>query len=353
MIWLIETFSLHLHFDITPCSVMTTKYNVQLQPFNSFRTKASAKIFCEPQSAEELSEIIHTFPDEQKLVLGNGFNLFFTKDFEGLVIKPAIRGIHILSETDQFVEIEACAAEDWDQFVAYSVKNGYAGIENLSLIPGSVGASPVQNIGAYGTEAMDVITKVKTVELQTGNYKEFSNEECGFGYRDSIFKRTGVYVITSVVFKLEKSFQYKEKYIDLSRELEGISSPDLTQVRDAIIRIRNRKLPDYKILPNAGSFFKNPVLTEEEKDQLQQQLPDVPIYNVGEGQFKTSAAFLIDKAGYKGKRHRMVGTYTRHSLIIVNYGTENGKEIVDFMHKIQQEVLQQFGVLLEPEVRIY
>lgn len=310
-------------------------------------------MFCEPQSAEELREIIHAFPDERKLVLGDGFNLFFTEDFDGLVIKPAIRGIHILSETDGYVEIEAGAAEDWDQFVAYCVENGYAGIENLSLIPGSVGASPVQNIGAYGTEAMDVITRVKTVELKTGNYKEFSAEECGFGYRDSVFKRTGLYVITSVVFRLEKSFQYKEKYIDLSRELEGISSPALTQVRDAIIRIRNRKLPDHTLLPNAGSFFKNPVLTEGEKNQLQRKLPDAPIYNMGEGQFKTSAAFLIDKAGYKGKRHGMVGTYTHHSLIIVNYGTENGREIVDFMHRVQQEVQQQFGIVLEPEVRIY
>lgn len=310
-------------------------------------------MFCEPVSMAELSEIIRAFPDEQKLVLGSGSNLFFTKDFDGLVIKPAIKGIHILSETDDFVEIEAGAAEDWDEFVAYCVENGYAGIENLSLIPSSVGASPVQNIGAYGTEARDVIAKVKTIALQTGDYQEFSNEKCQFGYRDSIFKRTGLYVITSVVFKLEKSFQYKEKYIDLRRELEGIPSPTLMQVRETIIRIRNRKLPDYKVLANAGSFFKNPILTEEEKVQLQQKLPDAPIYNAGEGTFKTSAAFLIDKAGYKGKREGMVGTYTHHSLIIVNYGTESGSEIVDFMHKIQQEVQQQFGLLLEPEVGIY
>ncbi|WP_298648733.1 UDP-N-acetylmuramate dehydrogenase [uncultured Proteiniphilum sp.] len=332
---------------------MIIRYNVQLQSYNSFRTKASARIFCEPRSAGELSEIIHTFPDERKLILGNGFNLFFTEDFDGLVIKPAIRGIRILSESDRFVEMEVGAAEDWDHFVAHCVDNGYAGIENLSLIPGSVGASPVQNIGAYGTEAMDVITKVKMVELQTGNYAAFSNEECGFGYRDSIFKRTGLYVITSVVFRLEKSFHYKEKYIDLSRELEGIPSPTLTQVRDAIIRIRTRKLPDYTLLPNAGSFFKNPVLRVEEKDQLQQKLPDAPIYNVGEGQFKTSAAFLIDKAGYKGKRRGMVGTYEHHSLIIVNYGTDNGREILDFMREVQHETQQQFGVMLEPEVRIY
>ena len=332
---------------------MIIKHKEQLQPYNSFHTKASAKIFCEPHSAEELSRMVRFFPVEEKLILGNGFNTFFSKDFEGLVIKPAIQGIRTLSETDHFVEIEVGASVDWDSFVAYCVEKGYAGIENLSLIPSSVGASPVQNIGAYGTEVMNVIGKVRTVELENGDYKQFSNSACKFGYRDSIFKRTGLYAITSVVFRLQKSFQYKEKYIDLSRELEGVSSPTLRQVRDAIIRIRNRKLPDYRVLPNAGSFFKNPMLTIEEKEQLQQKLPDAPIYNAGENLFKTSAGFLIDKAGYKGKRRGMVGTYELHSLIIVNYGTDKGQEIIDLMQEIQQEVQQQFGLVLEPEVRIY
>lgn len=332
---------------------MIIKNNVQLQPYNSLRTKALAKIFCKPRTASELSEIIRVYRGERKLVLGKGFNLFFTEDFDGLVIKPAMQGIRLLSENERFVEMEVGAAEDWDLFVNYCVDNGYAGIENLSLIPGSVGASPVQNIGAYGTEAKDWITGVKAVELQTGDLKEFTNAECGFGYRDSIFKRTNRYVITSVIYKLVKSFQYKEKYIDLSRELEGIASPTLAQVREAIISIRNRKLPDYTLLPNAGSFFKNPLLTQYEKDQLHQKLPDAPVFNVGDGQFKTSAAFLIDKAGYKGKRHGKVGVYEKHSLILVNYGTHNGAEIVDFMHEIQQEIEQRFSVKLEPEVRIY
>lgn len=332
---------------------MIIKNNVQLQQYNSFRTKALAKLFCEPKSEEELTDIIRKYQDEPKLVLGNGYNIFFTEDYNGLIIKPAIKGISILSEDDSNVEIEVGAAEDWDQFVKYCVENNYAGVENLSLIPGSVGASPVQNIGAYGTEAMDVIRKVKTVNLKTGNSQEFSNKECGFAYRDSIFKRTGLYAITAVVFKLEKTFEYKEKYIDLSRELEEISSPSLIQVRDAIIRIRNRKLPDYKTLPNAGSFFKNPIITSDERDLLLQKLPDAPIYRTGEGLFKTSAAFLIDQSGYKGKRQGMVGVYENHSLIIVNYGTENGREIVRFKQNIQQEVQKQFGIMLEPEVGIF
>ena len=332
---------------------MNIKYNIQLQPYNSFRTQATAKLFSEPQTVTELSEILKNYPDEKKLIIGKGCNLFFSKDFDGLVIKPAMRGKQIVSKTDNWVEMEVGAAEDWDEFVDFCVKSHFSGIENLSLIPSTVGATPIQNIGAYGTEVKDVITRVKTVEIATGNVREFSNEACEFGYRDSIFKRTQRYVITSVVFRLSTSFTYKEKYIDLSRELEGIAAPSLSQVREAIIRIRTRKLPDHIALPNAGSFFKNPILTKEEKEKLQKKSVDAPIYNVGENEFKTSAAFLIEKAGYKGKRRGMVGTYARHALIIVNYGTENGCDILDFMHEIQDEVEKMFGVRLEPEVWVY
>ncbi len=332
---------------------MTIRYNVQLQPYNSFRTRATARIFCEPQTAAELSEAIRTFSNEQKLVLGAGFNLFFTRDFDGVVIKPGMRGVRIVSEDDKTVEIETGAGEAWDQFVGFCVSRGYAGLENLSLIPSSVGASPIQNIGAYGTEVKDTIIRVKAVDIHSGDLSEFTNEACAFGYRDSIFKRTGRYVITSVSYRLSKTFVYKEKYVDLSRELEGIAAPTLSQVRDAIIRIRTRKLPDFNLLPNAGSFFKNPVLTMDEKEALLKILPDASIYNVENNNFKTSAAYLIEKAGYKGKRKGMVGTYERHALIIVNYGTENGQEIADFMREIQQEVKKQFGILLEPEVWIF
>lgn len=332
---------------------MNIQHYIQLQPFNSFRTKALARLFCEPSSREELSEVLKKFPHEKKLVLGAGFNLFFTGDFDGLVIKPAMHGCSIVSEDAGYVDIEAGAAEDWDQFVGYCVSHNYAGVENLSLIPSSVGASPIQNIGAYGSEVKDTIVRVKAVDIHTGELREFTNEECAFGYRDSIFKRTGRYIITSVVFRLSRSFSYKEKYIDVSRELEGVAAPTLSQVRDAIIRIRTRKLPDFNLLPNAGSFFKNPILKKDEKEALLKTLVDAPIYNVGEDEFKTSAAFLIEKAGFKGKRKGMVGTYEHHALIIVNYGTENGQEIVGFMEEVQHEVKQQFGVMLEPEVWIF
>lgn len=332
---------------------MKVQNNIQLQSYNSFGSKAIAKLFCEPETQEELSEVLKQYSNEQKLVLGAGYNLFFTKDFDGIVIKPSMKNIEVIWEDEDHVEIEAGAGVEWDKMVEDCVLKGYAGIENLSLIPSSVGASPIQNIGAYGSEAKDTIVLVKAVDLITCKYIEFTNSECQFGYRNSIFKSSCRYIITSVVFRLSKSFTYKEKYIDLSRELKDVETPTLKQVRDAIVKIRTRKLPDAKTLPNAGSFFKNPILTLEEKNSLQRIVVDAPIYNIGDNNFKTSAAFLIEKAGFKGKRKGMVGTYEHHALVIVNYGTNIGKEISDFANEIQEEVLKLFGIRLEPEVWIY
>lgn len=332
---------------------MNIQHNIQLKPYNSFRTEAITKLFCEPKSVEELCEIIKYYPNEEKLVLGGGYNLFFTKDFDGLVIHPQMKGTNLWYEDDSVVEIEANASEDWDDFVAYCVANNYAGVENLSLIPSTVGAAPVQNIGAYGTEVKDVVTLVRTVHIETGKQKDFTNEMCAFEYRNSIFKRTGKYIITSVVFRLQKTFTYQEKYIDVANELANIKSPTMKDVRNAVVAIRTRKMPDHNLLPNAGSFFKNPFLTNEQKENLLEILPNATIHYVSENCFKTSSAFLIDKAGYSNKRDGMVGTYEYHSLIIVNYGTVQGKEIVDFVKKIQQNVHSLFNIWLEPEVRIY
>lgn len=332
---------------------MKIQHNKQLQQYNSFRTKAVARLFCEPQSVDELSEILKSFPDENKLILGAGNNLFFTKDYDGLIIKPAMYEINIISDDENFVEIEAGAAVEWDNLVEECVSKGYSGLENMSLIPGSVGASPIQNIGAYGSEAKDTITLVKTVDIKTGEQKVFTNNECRFGYRDSIFKQTRRYIITSVIFRLSKSFTYEEKYVDLSRELKGNLTPSLSQIREAIIAIRSRKLPDVNKLPNAGSFFKNPILTKEEKEALQKKIVDVPIYNIGENSFKTSAAFLIEKAGFKGKSNGKVGTYENHALVIINLGTEDGNDILNFAQEIINEVDKQFGIILEPEVWIF
>ena len=332
---------------------MNIQHNIQLKPYNSFRTEAVAKLFCEPKSVDELSKIVKHYPHQEKLVLGAGFNLFFTKDFDGLVIHQQMKGTNVWYEDDNVIEIEAQASENWDDFVAYCVNNNYAGIENLSLIPSSVGAAPVQNIGAYGTEVKDVITLVRTVNIDTGEQNDFTNEMCKFEYRNSIFKNTGKYIITSIVFRLNKSFEYRQKYIDLTNELKDVENPTMMDVRNAIIRIRTRKLPDYDLLPNAGSFFKNPFLTYSQKENLIELLPNAKVFHVNENCFKTSSAFLIDKAGYKNKRNGMVGTYEYHSLIIVNYGTKQGKDIVDFVKEIQQNVHSQFNIWLEPEVRIY
>ena len=332
---------------------MITQHNIQLQPYNSFKTKAVARLFSEPANAEELSEILNRFPEEKKLILGAGYNLFFTEDFDGLVIRPAMKGIYLIWENDREVELEAGAAEDWDHLVEWTVKNGYAGLENLSLIPGSVGASPVQNIGAYGREVSECITLVNTVDVQSGERKSFTTDQCDFSYRDSIFKQNRDQVITSVRFRLEKSYTYLEKYVDLSRELNSNTNPTLSQVREAIIRIRTRKLPDPEKLPNAGSFFKNPILTSREKESMLSLLPDLPLYMTGGNRFKTSAAYLIEKAGYKGMRRGLVGVYEQHALIIVNHGTDNGSEIAAFVKEVQQEVFRQYGVMLEPEVWIF
>jgi UDP-N-acetylmuramate dehydrogenase len=332
---------------------LAIRRNVSLKPYNSFRTQATAAFFCQPKTNEELMTILKEFSNEKMLVLGAGCNLFFTKNFDGLIIKPDMIGIKLLNETSEFVDLEVGAGEDWDRFVEFCVEKGYSGIENLSLIPGKVGAAPVQNIGAYGTEAKDTIVKVNAIDINTGNFISFSNKECAFGYRDSIFKYNRQYIITSVVFRLNKNFRYTEKYADLNHEMNNIRHPSLRQVREAIIRIRSHKLPDINELPNAGSFFKNPILTQREKEELLVKLPEAPFYPSGNEAYKTSAAYLIEKAGYKGLRKGAVGIYEHHALIIVNYGTENGRDIVNFMHEVQQAVEEKFAIRLLPEVQIY
>ncbi|WP_101689688.1 UDP-N-acetylmuramate dehydrogenase [Dysgonomonas massiliensis] len=326
----------------------------QLKEYNSFRTEAFAKIFCKPTNIEELKQCLSDYPNEKKLIIGGGNNLFFTKDFDGLVIKPEMYGLReSSSDEDDDVYIEAMASEDWDQFVQYTVENGFSGLENLSLIPGTVGAAPIQNIGAYGAEVQDCIREVIALDVHSGEISSYTSAECGFGYRDSIFKREGKYVVISVVFHLKQSFNYIPKYIDLNNELEDIDEPTVQDVRDAVIRIRRRKLPDEKVLPNAGSFFKNPYIRITEADEIKKKYPDLPCYPYRDGWVKTSAAFLIDKAGYKGKRVGDIGTYQNQALIVVNYGTTDGNKIIEFMNEVQSAVKNKFNIDLEPEVRIF
>lgn len=327
-----------------------------LKNYNSFKTEASAKIFCQPKSVEELRRCLTEHPYEQKLIIGGGCNLFFTKDFDGLVIHPELKGLREISdeeEEDEDIFIEVNASEDWDEFVAYCVERGFAGLENLSLIPGTVGAAPIQNIGAYGAEVKDVIHEVVAINMVTGEAVSFSNTECEFGYRDSIFKRTNKYLIISVVFHLKRTFVYTPKYFDLNKELEDIEEPTIQDVRNAVMRVRQRKLPDEKVLPNAGSFFKNPYISQEQVEKIKTDYPELPAFLQKDGSVKTSAAFLIDKAGYKGIRIGNIGTYPNQPLIIVNYGSSDGNDIVRFMREIQSAVKDTFNIELEPEVRIF
>ncbi|MFR9166551.1 MAG: UDP-N-acetylmuramate dehydrogenase [Dysgonomonas sp.] len=334
----------------------TYQKNVQLKPYNSFQTEALAKIFCQPKSIAELRQCIEDHPDEKKLIMGQGCNILFTKDFDGLVIKPELTGLREFSDDDDDdndIYIEAMASEDWDNFVEYCVNKGYAGVENLSYIPSTIGAAPVQNIGAYGAEVKDCVREVVALDMQTLEVLSFSNYECEFGYRDSVFKRTNRYIILSVIFHLKRYFSYIPKYTDLNKELEDIEDPTIKDVREAVIRIRQRKLPDHKQLPNCGSFFKNPYIAKEEADKILAEYPDLPMYIQTDGRIKTSAAFLIDRAGYKGKREGNVGTYQNQALIIVNYGTAKGQDILNFSKEIQSVVKEKFGISLEAEVRIF
>lgn len=332
---------------------MDDQKHIQLKPYNAFQTEAFARIFCEPKSISELQECLQKYSQEAKLIIGGGCNIFFTKDFDGVAIHPNLKGLREVSDDDDDdVYIEVMASEDWDEFVHYCVDRGFSGLENLSLIPGTVGASPIQNIGAYGVEVKDCIREVVALDINTGEAISFSNAECEFGYRDSIFKRSNQYVVVSVVFHLKKSFSYVQKYFDLNKELEEIANPSIQDVRDAVIRIRERKLPNHKDLPNCGSFFKNPYITQEKVDQLLLTYPELPVYPQKDGLFKTSAAFLIDKAGYRGKRVGDVGTYQNQALIVVNYGTPDGNKIVAFIKEIQESVNNLFGIELEPEVKI-
>lgn len=328
--------------------------NVQLKEYNAFQTQATAKIFCQPESVSELKQCLADYQNEKKLLIGAGCNLFFTKDFDGLIIKPNLKGLREISdEEDDDIFIEVMASEDWDTFVEYCVDKGFAGIENLSFIPGSVGAAPVQNIGAYGAEVKDCIKEVVALDMNNGEIISFANHECEFAYRDSLFKRTGRYIIVSVIFHLKRSYTYIPKYFDLNKELEDVAEPTIKDVREAVIRVRKRKLPDHIELPNCGSFFKNPYVDQQKSEELLAAYSDIPLYPQKDGLIKTSAAFLIDRAGYKGKRVGYVGTYQNQALIIVNYGTEKGQDIVDFTKEIQDAVQKKYGISLEPEVWIF
>lgn len=334
---------------------MHIQQNISLKQYNTFGIDVTASHFVEVSEIEELRNILsnNTLP---LLILGGGSNILLTQNFKGLVIKNNFKGIDIIKDDADSVFLKVGAGENWHQFVMYCIDKGYCGIENLSLIPGNVGASPMQNIGAYGVEVKDVITEVEAINIQDYTSKHFSNKECDFGYRTSIFKTVekGNYFITSVIFQLSKKPKINTSYGAIEDELkkEEITHPTIKDVSDAVIRIRQSKLPDPDKIGNSGSFFKNPVVNSSVKDDLLISYPSIPNYPQNDGTYKIAAGWLIEQCGWKGKTIDKYGVHSKQALVLVNHGGANGAEIYKLSEDIIKSVQQKFNITLEREVNI-
>ncbi|HSO85640.1 MAG TPA: UDP-N-acetylmuramate dehydrogenase [Draconibacterium sp.] len=329
--------------------------NYSLKQHNTFGIDARAKYFFEFTESDDLLVFLNSnksLKEEKLMVIGEGSNILFLNDFDGLVVHPNIPGIQIVKENRQNIWIEVGAGEIWDEFVQYAVDYQLGGVENLSLIPGSVGAAPVQNIGAYGQEVGNMVEKVKGFDLNTRLNRDFSAEQCEFGYRSSIFKYNlkNSFIITSVVFRLEKFPEFILSYGQVEEKAREKGEINLSTIREAVIEIRQSKLPDVKELGNAGSFFKNPEVDSEFAEQLKNQFENLPVYPAKNGKTKLAAGWLIEKAGWKGIREGEVGVHEKQALVLVNYGHSTGQQIFDFSEKIKQSVFEKFGVELEREV---
>lgn len=347
---------------------------VSLKTHHTFGMEVEARYFVEAKTHTEVLTLLNYrhMIHMPILFLGGGSNILFTRSFPGIVIKINSKGIELKEDYDDHVVVTAEAGENWDDFVQYCVDRGWAGIENLSLIPGKVGAAPIQNIGAYGVEVSDVIQSVQVIEIETGKQKRLTNAECQFGYRDSIFKNAlkGKVIILNVTFKLQKvsdlpddkvfgSYHFRLDYGDIRGELEqmAVTIPVISDVREAICQIRRRKLPDPAIAGNAGSFFKNPVIEKKLLISLQERFPAMPFYQqvpekVSSDLVKIPAAWLIEQCGWKGYRIHDAGVHPGQPLVLVNYGTATGTDILELANQIMDSVVQKFGIQLEPEVNV-
>ncbi len=329
-----------------------------LKHFNTFKLDAQARYYVHIKDIQTLRSplVSGQLRNSPWLILGGGSNLLFVQDFEGLVVHMAIEEVTLVKEDQDHAWVKAGAGIDWHALVLYCVAQGYAGIENLSLIPGTVGAAPVQNIGAYGVELSDVFESLEAMEVKTGAIHTFSKADCAFGYRDSIFKNAlkGAYIILYVTLRLHKQPTFQLAYGDIQAALEAINVQvlSLKAMSDAVIHIRQRKLPDPAILGNAGSFFKNPVIPRSQFEQLKHMHPALPGYVQAGSQVKIPAAWLIEQCGWKGKTRGAVGVHEKHALVLVNYGGGTGQEIYGLAQAIQQSIKEQWGVALVPEVNI-
>ena len=336
--------------------MLTIQSNVSLKSYNAFGIDVTTRYLVEVDNDQDIQTLFQ-LPDIQslpKLILGGGSNLLLTQDFNGLVIKINIKGIETVKEDQDHVWLRVGAGENWHEFVMYCVERGLGGIENLSLIPGTVGAAPMQNIGAYGVEIKDTFDRLEAVDISTGVKRIFTNADCRFGYRDSVFKNEvkGQYIISNVQFKLDKNPVFHVSYGDIQKTLEqmGVKELTLKAISEAVIKIRRSKLPDPAEIGNAGSFFKNPEIPASQYETLKIEYPNIPGYVINEEIVKVPAGWLIEQCGWKGKRFGNIGVHARQALVLVNYGGGKGLEIKQLSERIQASVEEHFGICLHTEV---
>ena len=337
---------------------MHIQNNISLKKYNTFGIDVTTKEFVEINSDEEIKALINSklLKNKKYFILGGGSNVLFTKNFDGIIVKINTKGKSIIKEDSEHIYLRVSAGEEWQDFVDYCIENNYAGVENLSLIPGTVGAAPVQNIGAYGVELKDVFFELQAIEIASGRIVKFTKNDCEFSYRNSIFKNRlkNKYIIISVSFKLNKHPEIKIEYGNVKQELEksGIINPGIKEISEAICNIRRKKLPDIEEFGSAGSFFKNPVVDEKTFIELKNKFPKMSTYKLPDSKYKLAAAWLIEKSGMKGKTFGNAGIYKDQALVIVNHGGAGTKEIIFVMEKVQKTVYEKFQITLQAEVNI-
>ncbi|MFY9309337.1 MAG: UDP-N-acetylmuramate dehydrogenase [Bacteroidia bacterium] len=337
---------------------MVVRENFSLKKLNTFGIDAFAKYYVELDTLTGFQEILsdNAYKTEQKLILGGGSNILFTKDFNGVVLKNKLKGITVVDETADHYFIKAGAGEVWHEFVMHCVTNNYAGLENLSLIPGCVGASPMQNIGAYGVEIKDCFHELEALRIEDLTLHTFSNSDCKFGYRESVFKHEykNQFIITSVTYRLNKRPVLNTSYGAIEKELEamGVAAPSIQTISKAVCNIRSSKLPDPAQIGNAGSFFKNPEITADKHKLLKEKFPELVSYSLAGGNYKLAAGWLIEQCGWKGKTFGDAGVHKLQALVLVNYNNATGNEIYQLSQKVMDSVKEKFGVDLEREVNI-
>lgn len=337
---------------------MNIRKNVSLEKYNTFHINAKAREFLVVENLQELKQALQYTSPEDTFILGGGSNMLLTQNIHKFVIHLQNKGIDILEQTHEYCLVEVQAGEVWHDFVLWAIDNNLGGIENLSLIPGNVGTAPIQNIGAYGSEVKDTIVTVHALNKRTLTQDKFTNSQCKFAYRESIFKNThkDQYVITSVVFKLTKgNHQIKTQYGAIEHELKqrGITVPTIKDISDVVIQIRKNKLPDPNVIGNSGSFFKNPIISIEKFKELQLLYPDIPNYPIDLQNVKVPAGWLIEKSGLKGFRIQDAGVHDKQALVLVNHDKATGEEILNLSQLIQLKVFNLFGIMITPEVNIF